>query len=89
MKVCDLTPGDVVELNGFRGTFILRQQHPLWQTLQLVIWRLDDGRVSFDALDANQEVGNVVSSNDTFKRMDSIREALGIGTPPRHWGVGK
>jgi hypothetical protein len=62
--VYELLPGDVVENDWIggpkRACFVAQTEHPVWPSLQLVIWRMDDGRWSHDALDARQEVGEVV-----------------------------
>ena len=55
----DLLPGDVVTSFFGSATFVARTDHPIWPGLQLVIWRMDDGSWSLDALSAQQEVGDV------------------------------
>lgn len=59
VRVVDLRPGDVVRLSGGpSGIFISSVRHPVHPTLQLVVWRLEDGTWSHDALDARQVVGD-------------------------------
>jgi len=53
----ELLPGDLVSLPGQSATFIAAAPHPVWPRLMLVIWRLDDGTWSLDALRADQEAG--------------------------------
>lgn len=58
MKVCDLTPGIVFETDsGIKATlFAMLPQHPIYPTLSLVIWIMDDNTMEFDALHPNQEL---------------------------------
>jgi hypothetical protein len=60
--VQDLVGGDVIDIGGRRGTFIGRSDHPTYRGLQLVVWKLDDGTWSFDALSPVQHVGELVSA---------------------------
>jgi hypothetical protein len=57
LRVCDLKPGDVVEQPFGSATFIAHAAHPLYMALRLVVWQLDNGTYSFDALELGQEVG--------------------------------
>ena len=60
MKVNELTPGVVIECGVFRAMCLaVIPEHPVWSDLSLVVWILDDGRVSFDALRPMRDVGNV------------------------------
>jgi len=74
-RVCDLVGGDVVDIGGRTGTFIGRSDHPRYPSLALVVWRLDNGTVSFDALSYQQEVGEVVSDRDDWSL--NLHAALG------------
>ncbi len=78
MKLMALLPGDKVELPGTSRWAIYVGRvipHPIYPTLALVIWRLDDGTWSHDALDPQQDVGNVTTrSND--KRQANLRWAF-------------
>lgn len=74
-RIDELTPGDLVRHIGMSATFIARTAHPIWPHLQLVIWRLEDGSWSHDALDAGQEVGIVEPTSDT-DRQQRLRGAL-------------
>jgi len=73
--VAELVGGDVVSSAGRSATFIGRSDHPRYPGMQLVVWRLDDGTVSLDALDSRQVVGDVVSSRDGWG--DRLEAALG------------
>jgi hypothetical protein len=75
-RLLDLIPGDEVTLAGRSAVFIARTDHPLYSILDLVIWRLDDGSWSHDALDPRQEVGEVTPS-DLATRIGRLRSALG------------
>jgi hypothetical protein len=71
-----LIPGDVVRLLGSNtlAIYVAQCEHPIWPNLRLVIWKLDDGSWSHDALDAKQNVGRcMVSPPD---RMGILRKAL-------------
>jgi hypothetical protein len=73
--VAELIPGDLVTQAGTSAIFIARSTHPLWPNLQLVVWRLDDGSWSHDALDARQDVGDVEPAGDE-SRTARLRAAL-------------
>lgn len=76
IRVCDLIGGDVVDSGiGRSATFIGRSDHPRYHGLALVVWRLDDGSVSFDALDYRQVVGELASSRDGWDAR--LTQALG------------
>lgn len=66
--VFELLPGDEVELGGQRAVFIAAVPHPCWPRLRLVIWRLDDGSWSLDALAARQDVGEAAASSAAGRR---------------------
>lgn len=74
-NVEELVPGMKVNLAGDQATFVARTTHPLWPSLQLVVWRMRDGGWSHDALDARQDVGTVVPST-AYERDMNLREAL-------------
>ena len=76
IAVHDLLPGDLVVKEGIgSATFIAKGPHPKYLSLQLVIWKLEDGTWSLDALRWNQEVGEVVFSTGA-QRWDRIQEAF-------------
>lgn len=74
-RVSDLTPGDEVMLLGRSAVFVAQTEHPIWPGLRLVVWKLDDGSWSHDALDARQEVGDTRPST-ADDRMTKLRYAL-------------
>jgi hypothetical protein len=41
-----------------------------------VVWRLDDGTVSLDALRPDQHVGDALASSDSAARQARLRDAL-------------
>lgn len=63
-KVSELQPGDKVTMPGgqISGIFISAAPHPFYLNLELVAWRLSDGSMSLDALDAEQEIGDIVQA---------------------------
>lgn len=69
--VWNLAPGDVVQGH----TFVQRAPHPLYSSLQLVIWRLADGSWSHDALDQLQYVGEAEPAT-VEQRKQRLRDAL-------------
>jgi hypothetical protein len=75
-----LRPGDVVEHAGERACHVAHLPHPIFSGLLLVIWMLerDGGSYSFDALNALQEVGELVTQT-TQERARSLRRALRLG----------
>lgn len=85
--VRELQPGQVVTGPAGSATFITHTQHPIWPHLRLVIWRLADGGISLDALDAGQDVGQAAAAT-LPQRLEALRAALlgsvhGAGTRPR------
>jgi len=74
-RVADLIPGDLVTQGNMSAVFIVTCRHPLWPTLQLVIWRLDNDEWSHDALSILQEVGEIISSTKS-EREARLRAAL-------------
>jgi hypothetical protein len=73
--VQDLLPGNTVRLGGQSAIFIGRSDHPKNPNFQLVIWKLDDGTWSLDALSDTQEVGEVEDETDE-ERWEAIREVF-------------
>jgi hypothetical protein len=55
------------------GTFIASCDHPLFDGFTLVIWKMEDGTWSHDALLATQEVGEVVPGED---RVANLQQAF-------------
>lgn len=59
--VIHLVPGNVVrDPQGAEHTYVAQTPHPLYRSLQLVIWPLADGTWSFDALSPMRDVGQVL-----------------------------
>ena len=77
-RVRDLQPGDEVHLPGadITGIFITRDRHAGYPGLELVIWKLSDGRFSYDALLAEQDIG-LVSAATPLERQQALVHALG------------
>lgn len=76
--VAELLPGEIVYSFGRSACFVARTEHPVWPSLQLVIWRMPDGSWSHDALDARQEVGNSDHA-DLDTRIARLRPKSGLG----------
>lgn len=72
--VQNLVPGDLVENSGASALFVAQTEHPIWPSLQLVIWRMPDGSWSHDALDARQDVGQIAA--DQVGNVERLRKAL-------------
>lgn len=81
-RVSELLPGDLVSQGGMQAVFITHCPHPVWPRLRLVIWRLDDGGWSHDALDADQDVGEAAPATSE-ERQHRLRAVLGGG--PDRW----
>lgn len=73
--VAELQPGMVIAHTGRTATVITTCPHPLHQGFTLVVWRLDDGTTSLDALSPRQEVGDEVLGD----RRAALRAALNGG----------
>jgi hypothetical protein len=79
-RVMDLRPGDLVTKWMRSACYIQSCAHPLFDhPMQLVIWRLDDGSWSHDALLPEQVVGQVHVST-LQERQQRLRAAL-LGGP--------
>lgn len=74
-RVIDLQPGDLVTNGDMTAVFIARAKHPVWPVLTLVVWRLQDGTISLDALSAIQEVGEVAPAT-RVERYDRLVDAV-------------
>jgi hypothetical protein len=81
VRVGSLWPGDVIEMLGRRACFIAQTDHPLWPHLRLVVWRMDDGSWSHDALSVWQDVGRAVVLD--VQRPEILRSAM--LDDPRTW----
>lgn len=75
--VAELIPGNIIDVGDKRGTFIAHTKHPIWPSLQLVIWKMSDDTWSFDALSLNQDVGHLSpTSNKPKHNQARLRRAL-------------
>lgn len=79
--VQDLGENDHVSNAGMSAVFVAQTQHPIWPALQLVVWRMQDGSWSHDALSPYQDVGHVALA-DSASRLVRLRGALLGGEPP-------
>jgi hypothetical protein len=77
VKVEELTPGDLVTNGPMQAVFVARCPHPLFDGLQLVIWRMLGAPIvwSHDALSLRQEVGEAVDATPE-QRTVRLRAAL-------------
>lgn len=75
-RVSDLMPGNKVTLLNRSAVFIARTEHPLWPHLQLVVWKMDDGTWSHDALNIDQHVGNIEPWAEPLDRRANLQRAL-------------
>ncbi len=71
--------GDGLTMEGVEvtGTFIVQTQHPAYPTLQLVVWRLSDGSWSFDALQADQYIGQIQPAGPYARGLQLLRVLRG------------
>lgn len=82
-RVANLLPGDLVTGPGNERAVVLcvHTPHPLYLGLAMVLWRLEDGRLSPDALDLRQVVGTVVRTgrDDRVARLRQALRGEGLG----------
>jgi hypothetical protein len=83
--VSELLPGDYVLLDSsptllgnMGATFVVSTDHPRYRDFALVVWILDDGTPSFDALLPIQEVGQAQPST-AQQRADRLEAVLTPG----------
>lgn len=79
MKVYALYPGvQMKDPMGEVHTFIAKCPHPYYDGLELVIWRLANGELSFDALRPQQElIGEVIpGSREAWKQNVKVAMSL-------------
>lgn len=76
VTVRELLPGSKVTLGGRSAVFISSEPHPIHRGLSLVVWKLDDGTWSLDALSPLQEVGELVPGQNGPVRWSRIRQAF-------------
>jgi hypothetical protein len=60
--VSRLQPGDLVFNGADSAVFVTSTPHPFWPSMQLVLWKMNDGTWSHDALVSYQEVGKTFYS---------------------------
>jgi len=73
--VQDLLPGNTVRLGGQSAVHISHSDHPKYPGFQLVIWKLNDGTWSLDALFDTQEVGEMEDETDE-ERWEALQKAF-------------
>lgn len=79
-RLIELFPGDEVQIAGTSAVFVASSSpHPLFPALTLVVWRLDDGSWSHDALSVLQDVGTRVPSTPAERITRLRRVLLGSG----------
>lgn len=85
MKIRDLTPGAIIHQpgpSGLRATFVAAIEHPLFDGLAMVIWKMEDGEWMHDALSWAQDIGEPEpQSIEVYKY--NLRCAL---LHPSQWG---
>lgn len=74
--VSQLIPGDVIHSFGRNALYISQTNHPIFPGFRLVIWKLDNGSWSHDALDSQQVVGERVQEASAEVRQQRLRAAL-------------
>jgi hypothetical protein len=79
--VSQLIVGEVVALHAStrRGIFLGRRAHPRYPYLQAVTWLMDNGEWFIDALDAQQDVGEVVDHCPLDVLLARLARATSIG----------
>jgi len=77
MRVRELVPGmQFQDPAGGVNTFMAQIHHPYYTTMELVIWRMEDGDVSFDALMAQQELLGKFLGGDQATWTENFRNFL-------------
>lgn len=85
MRVIDLIPGDLhinPALPDRFGVYVCQTPHPLFRSMQLVVWRLSDGRHSMDALDVRHHLQTAKVQVSAPQRLEHLRWALGQDVAP-------
>jgi hypothetical protein len=62
---------------GRSAVYVAQAEHPLYAGLRLVVWKLDDGSWSHDALRPDQDVGEAAVTVP-YQRVLRLRRALGL-----------
>jgi hypothetical protein len=75
-RVIDLIPGDLIHFSGRSSVFVARTEHPYYLGFAMVIWRMDQGDWSHDALLPNQELSGEVESATDEERRSRLFTAL-------------
>ena len=76
-QVQHLLPGDLVTQGEMSAVYVTQAEHPLFPGLRLVVWRLDGGGWSHDALRPDQDVGEAAVTVPA-QRAVRLRRALGV-----------
>jgi hypothetical protein len=81
--VADLIPGQIHRhgIPGLWGVYICQQKHPLYISLQLTVWRLENGNYFFDALREQMELITDPIPQTPEQRLNALRWALGQAVP--------
>jgi hypothetical protein len=72
MKIRDLRPGDAIG----EAIFIAATPHPIWPSLELVVWKRFDGQIILDALRPDQELGHLITPLDENTRLERLYRIL-------------
>lgn len=85
MRVHELQPGMVFEsdlppIPGFpdSGTVICTAGHPIFPGFMLVVWKMSDGTMSFDALSPMQELPTRWIGQNLSEMRKAFKEAIGL-----------
>lgn len=83
VRVYELVPGMVFESSfGMReplkGTVICTAPHPVFEGFTLVVWKMSDGTMSFDALSPQQVLPTEWIGQNPIEMKQAWKEAIGL-----------
>jgi hypothetical protein len=81
----ELLAGHLVTSGGMSAVFVGSFPHPVWDNLDLVVWVMEDGSVSLDALRRDQDVGEA-RPDTPAQRAVRVRQAVVDGVGGRSGG---
>jgi hypothetical protein len=78
MRVRELLPGMVHKLGDRTGTVICVTSHPIWSKFFLIVWKLSDDTMSFDALLPQQELPSEWIGQTPTQMQEAWKQAIGL-----------
>lgn len=83
MRVRELVPGMVFRgiagpMRTMQGTVICTTAHPIFPGFTLVVWKMSDGSMSFDALSPMQELPTEWIGQNREQMDEAWKKAVGL-----------